>query len=150
MTIRTRVFTSAALAFAMVGLLKAQGDKKIEMKDLPPAVQKAVQEQTKGLTVKGLAKEVEDGKTFYEAETTVNGHAKDFLFDTAGKLVAIEEAIALDAVPAAVKTALEAEGKLISVETVTKGKKMNYEGVVEKNGKKTEILVDASGKKVKD
>jgi len=119
------------------------------MKDLPPAVQKAVQDQTKGLTVKGLAKEVEDGKTFYEAETTVNGHSKDFLFDTTGKLVEIEEEVSLDSVPAAVKTALEAEGKVLLVETVTKGKTVTYEGTVEKNGKKSEIPMDANGKKIK-
>jgi uncharacterized membrane protein YkoI len=168
MTTRTPALTAIAAAIAIAGLVdvhgalgapgarpggsgspEGQAEKKVEMKDLPAVVQKAVQEQTKGLTVKGLAKEVEDGKTFYEAETTVNGHAKDFLFDTAGKLVEIEEEVALDSVPAAVKTALEAEGKIVLVETVTKGKKVTYEGTVEKNGKKSEIALDATGKKIK-
>src|SRR6516165_5311498 len=89
MMIRGRILVSAVAAFAMAAAPRAQSEKKVEMKDLPPAVQKAVQEQTKGLTLKGLASEVEDGKTFYEAETTVNGHAKDFLFDAAGHLVEI-------------------------------------------------------------
>jgi hypothetical protein len=59
-------------------------EKAVKLKDLPPAVQKAVQEQTKGAELKGLAKEVEKGKTFYEAETMVNGRTRDLLFDDAG------------------------------------------------------------------
>ncbi len=149
MTIRNRALAVAVVVLAAAGWLTAQAEQKVQMKDLPPAVQKAVQEHTKGLTVKGFAKEVEDGKTFYEAETTVNGHSKDFLFDTAGKLVEIEEEVSLDSVPAAVKTALEAEGKVLLVETVTKGKTVTYEGTVEKNGKKSEIPMDANGKKIK-
>lgn len=148
MTTRATALMTATAALAIAGFVTAQ-EKKVEMKDLPPAVQKAVHEQTQGLTVKGLAKEVEGGKTFYEAETTANGRAKDFLFDSNGNLVEVEEEIAMDAVPAAVRTALQAEGKLLKVETVTKGKTTTYEGIVEKNGKKSEVAVDANGKKVK-
>ena len=42
-------------------------EKPLKMKDLPSAVQKAVQAQTKGAELKRLSKEVENGKTFYEA-----------------------------------------------------------------------------------
>jgi hypothetical protein len=43
-------------------------EKKIRMKDLPAAVQQAVKAQSAGATVKGFAKETENGKTSYEAE----------------------------------------------------------------------------------
>jgi uncharacterized membrane protein YkoI len=138
---------ATVLALGVTALFAA--DKKIQAKDLPPAVQKAVQEETKGATIKGYAKEVENGKTMYEVETTVNGHSRDLVFDAAGTLVAAEEAIGLDAVPAAVKSALEARGKVLAVETVTKGKTVTYEAQIEKNGKKSEVVVDASGKPVK-
>ena len=59
-------------------------DKPIKMKDVPPAVQKAVHEHTKGAELKGLSKEVENGKTFYEVETVVNGHSRDLLLDKTG------------------------------------------------------------------
>jgi hypothetical protein len=49
-------------------------DQKIKLQDMPPAVQQAAQEQSKGATVRGYAKEVEDGTTSYEAELTVKGH----------------------------------------------------------------------------
>ena len=51
-----------------------------QLKDLPQAVQKAAQqEQANGTTLKGFAKEVEDGETFYEVETAVKGHTRDLL-----------------------------------------------------------------------
>jgi hypothetical protein len=71
------------VAVGLVGL--AAADKKIQMKDLPQPVQKAVQqEEARGVTIVGLATDVETGKTMYEVETTVNGHTRDLLFDAAG------------------------------------------------------------------
>jgi uncharacterized membrane protein YkoI len=147
MTTRTLSIACAVLALGVTALPAA--DKKIQAKDLPPAVQKAVQEETKGATIKGYAKEVENGKTMYEVETTVNGHSRDLLFDATGRLVEAEEAVSLDTVPAAVRTAFEARGKVLTVETVTKGKTVTYEAQVEKNGKKSEVAVDAAGKSMK-
>jgi len=91
------------------------------MLEIPAAVQKAVQEETKGATIKGYTKEVENGKTTYEVETTVNGHTRDLIFDPAGKLLIAEEEVSISAVPAPVKAAFEARGKVLLVETVTKG-----------------------------
>jgi len=137
-----------ALALGVTGLSAA--DKKVQMKDLPAAVQKTVRaEEAKGAKIVGLATEVEGGKTMYEVETTVGGHTRDLLLDAAGRIVETEEETGIDAVPAAVKTALEARGTVGKVETVTKGKTVTYEAVVEKNGKKTEVAVNAAGKPIK-
>jgi len=54
------------------GAAALASERKIAMKDLPPAVQQAIKDQG-GATVRGLAKEVDKGKTLYEAELTVNG-----------------------------------------------------------------------------
>ena len=124
-------------------------DTKVQMKDLPAAVRKTVQaEEAKGAKIVGLAIEVEGGKTLYEVETTVSGHTRDLLLDAAGRIVETEEETSLDAVPAAVKAALEAHGKVGKVETVTKGVRVSYEAVVEKNGKKTAVAVNAAGKAI--
>lgn len=133
------------VAIGLVGL--AAADKKIQMKDLPQPVQKAArQEEAKGAKIVGLASEVEAGKTMYEVETTVNGHTRDLLFDASGKLVETEEETPISAVPAAVKAALEARGKVLKVETLTKGSIVTYEAQVQMNGKKSEVEVDANGK----
>ena len=137
-----------ALTIGIAGLSAA--DKKVQMKDLPAAVQKTVQtEEAKGAKIVGLATEVEGGKTMYEVETTVGGHTRDLLLNAAGAIVETEEETALDAVPAAVRTALEAHGNVGKVETVTKGKTVTFEAVVEKNGKKSEVAVNAAGKSIK-
>ena len=149
MTIRQIALTTM-LAFGMAGVLVTAGaDQKLQMKDLPAAVQKGVTANLKGGTLKGLSKEVEGGKTMYEVETTLDGRARDFLLDTTGNLVEVEDEMAADAVPAAVKAALETHGKIVKVESVTKGNVVTYEGTVEKNGKKSEVAVDGNGKKVK-
>ena len=132
---------SASVVFA--------ADKKVQMKDLPAAVQQAVQAQTKGATLVGLATEREAGKTLYEAETKVNGKTRDLLFDASGRLLEVEEETSIDSVPPAVKTALASRGKLLRLETLTKGTAVTYEAQVEKNGKKSEVELGADGKIVK-
>lgn len=83
------------------------GETSVKMKDLPPAVQKTVQEQTKGAQIKGLSKEVEKGKTTYEVETTVNGKSRDLLIDLSGALVSVEEPVAIGTIPAAARATME-------------------------------------------
>ena len=60
MTLKTIVLSAALLAIS-AGTLAA-ADKKIQAKDLPPAVQKAVQEETKGAQIKGYAKDVQEAR----------------------------------------------------------------------------------------
>jgi uncharacterized membrane protein YkoI len=146
MTIRLATVLTATLALTTATLA---AEAKIQAKDLPPAVQRAVQDATKGATIKGYAREVEGGKTMFEVETTVNGHSRDLLFDASGTLVEIEEAIRLDAVPTAVRTALQARGHVRSVERVTRGNTVTYEATIERNGKKLEIAVAADGARLK-
>jgi uncharacterized membrane protein YkoI len=137
------------LTVAVAGDVVA-AETKIQMKDLPAAAQKTVQqEEAKGAIVKSIVAEREGGKTLYEVETIVGGHTRDVIMDAAGTVVEIEEEVSIDAVPAPVKAALQASGKVIKVETLTKDAKTTYEAQVEKNGKKSEVTVDATGKRIK-
>jgi UDP-N-acetylglucosamine enolpyruvyl transferase len=99
-------------------------EKKVKMTDLPAAVQKTVQEQSTGATLRGLSKEVEKGKTFYEAELTVNGHGKDILVDSAGAVVEVEEEVTLESLPAAARSAIQNaanKGKIVKLESIIHG-----------------------------
>jgi uncharacterized membrane protein YkoI len=128
-------------------------EKKVQLKDLPSAVQRAMTQQTKGAQIKGYELEVENGKTFYEAETVVNGKSRDILFDAAGALVEVEEETTLDSIPAPAKAALEkaaAGGKITKVETVTSGGRVNYEAAITKGMKRSEFAVGADGSVVKE
>jgi uncharacterized membrane protein YkoI len=128
-----------------VTLLAGAAEMKLKLADLPAAVQKTVQEQTKNAELKGLSKEVENGKTFYEIETIANGKSRDLLVNPSGRIVELEEATTFESVPAAVKAALTQKGKILKIETVTRGSAVTYEAVVSKNGKKSEVAVEADG-----
>jgi uncharacterized membrane protein YkoI len=143
---------------ALPALLLASGvsaaEKRVKMESLPPAVQKTVQEQAKGATIRGLTKETEDGKTFYEAELKINGHNKDLLIDPAGSVVEIEEEVALASLPAAVKDAIQkhaAKGRIALVESVSKnGSLVAYEAKIKTAGKTSEVRVNPDGSPAKE
>ena len=144
-----RMLASAALTLAVAASAVAT-QPAILVKDLPPAVQKAVRDQeSKGATIKKISAEKEHGKTVYEVETIVDGHTRDLIVDGTGRIVESEEAISIDAVPAPVRTALQAAGRILTLETVTKGARVTYKAQIEKNGKKSEIVLDAAGKRTK-
>jgi uncharacterized membrane protein YkoI len=140
----TLIATLATVSFAQ------EKEKKIQRADLPPAVEKTVVAQTQGATIKGFSQEKENGQILYEAETTVNGHSKDITIDANGAVVEIEEQVALDSLPAAVKAGLQSKagaGTILKIESLTKnGKVVAYEAKVEAAGKKKEIQVGPDGK----
>ncbi len=148
-----RKLTSMSALIAL-SLGAAFAEKKLTLKDLPPAVQTAIQAELKGGEIKSIGKETEHGVTQYEVETMLNGKHRDFDVDTKGKLLEVEEETTIDSVPAAAKAAIlkkVADGKLGMVDTVMRGSETLYEAeYTAKNGKKHEILVKADGTETKD
>src|SRR5580658_2151948 len=127
----------------------------LTMKDLPPAVQKTAQEQSKGAEIKNISKETEEGKTHYEIETMVNGKHRDLEIDTKGVVTEIEEEIDVATVPPAARAAIGKKavgGRVVMVEAVTSGGALvAYEGeYIDKNGRKREVRVKPDGTEVKD
>jgi hypothetical protein len=125
-------------------------ERRISRSQLPPAVEATVAAQSKGAKVRGFSEEKENGETCYEAELQVNGHSKDVLIDAQGNIVEVEEEVALDSLPAAVREGLQnaaAGGRLGKVESVTRhGTLVAYEARVLTKGKSTEIQVGPDGK----
>lgn len=144
---RNFMVAGIVLAFAVVALAQ---EKKIQRADLPPAVEKTVAAQSNGATIKGFSQETENGQTLYEAEMMVDGHSKDVSIDTKGNVVEVEEQVALDSLPTAVKSGLQAkvtDGKIVKVESITKHHKVvAYEAKVQSGMKKSEIQVGPDGK----
>jgi len=147
------MIVTVACTFALAGAAFGQSsEKRIKMADLPPAVQKTVQEQSKCATIKGYSTEVEHGKRLYEVELTVNGHGKDISMDEQGNILEVEDEVAFDALPAAVKDGLMKEagtGTITKVEALTKGGKLvAYEAGVKTGTKHSEVQVGPDGKKL--
>jgi hypothetical protein len=141
-----------ALLFCATGLsatTKAE-DIKIKRSDLPPAVEATVSAQSVSASVRGFSVERENGKTFYEAAMTVNGHSKDILINSKGEIVEVEEEVAIAELTRDVKNGLldkAGNAKIVKVESVTKkGQLVAYEAQVVKGAKKSEIQVGPEGK----
>ena len=153
--LRMQNILTTLFVICVFGLLVAYGqgsEKKVKMSDLPAPVQNTVREQSKGATIRGFAQETENGKTSYEVEMKVKGHNKDVLIDSSGAVVAVEEQVALNALPPAVKAELvrkAGKGKILIVESITKNDVLvEYEAQVSRAGKKSGIKVGADGKSV--
>jgi uncharacterized membrane protein YkoI len=124
-------------------------EKAITMKDLPAAVLRTVQEQSKGAIILGLSKEVEGGKTVYEVKMRANGHGKDVTIDAAGAVTEIEEEVPLESIPGAARAAIEkaaGSGQVTKVETVSAGNQTAYEAHLRRDGKRSEVKVSADGR----
>lgn len=147
--IKTVVFAMFVLPFFFAPSAPAQ-EKHLKKSDLPAAVQKTADEQSKGATVRGYSSETEDGKLMYEVSLTINGHSKDVGIAPDGTVVEVEEQVALDKLPAAVRDALKKKagaGTITKVESLTKkGTLVAYEAQVNTAGKKTEVQVGPAGK----
>lgn len=143
------LLVAASLA---VTVLAQETEKRVTMKELPAAVQATVKEQSKGAKLRGLAMETENGKTYYEAELMIKGRSKDVTIDPDGKVVTIEEQVALSALPAVAKAEiLKQAGKrrIGLVESVTENNVLAYyEAHIKSGGKTIEVKVTPEGKLV--
>ena len=130
----------------------ALAETKIDRSKLPPAVEKTVQEQSQGATIKGFSKETENGVLEYEAEMMVDGHSRDIAIAKDGTLLEVEEEVALNSLPDSVQKALATKAggaKITKVESLTKkGKLVAYEAATLKGTKKGEIQVGPNGEKL--
>ena len=142
-----RIVAGVAIA-VVVAAAAVASEKSVKKQDLPAAVQKAMEAETKGATIKGYAKETENGKVSYEVETVAAGRARDVSFDPAGKLLVVEEEVALDSIPAAARAGIEkaaGAGHVGLVEKVTEEGAVKYEAHVRRGAKKSEVVVNPDG-----
>jgi hypothetical protein len=149
-----KVAVLAALALA-TSVPSSAREQRVKIDDLPAAVKQTVLEVSKGVKLRELTREVENGETFYEAELDVNGRTRDVIMDASGTVVLIEEEVDWNLVPAAVRATIEtaAEGrKILFVETLTRNDKIEaYEAHVRKWWwREMEIKVDPEGRLVEE
>ena len=147
----SRRWVAVAAVLTMYCVVSAWGqEKKLKKSDLPAAVRKTADEQSKGATVRGYSKETEDGKLEYEVQLTVNGHGKDITIDPQGKVMEIEEEVDIKTLPAEVRAGLEKQaGKAAvgKVESLTKrGTLVAYEAQVREGKKRSVIQGGPDGK----
>jgi uncharacterized membrane protein YkoI len=152
MNLHTKVtIASVVVVLASFSVVQAQ-EKKLKREQLPPAVEKTVATESQGATINGFATEVEKGKRLYEVELTVDGRSKDISMDKRGRVVEVEEEVAIDSLPTAVQEGLRkaaGAGTIGKIESLTKnGKLVAYEAHVKTGTKRSEIQVGSNGEKL--
>ena len=147
--IRHRTALVAFAGLSMLAVPALAGEEKLRRGDLPSAVRKAVDRKFPEAKFRGAAKEVEDGKTTYEVEMTIEGRAVDAILSPEGKILEVEREVPAAKLPAAVAKALAAKypgAKIEKAETITKGEDgpVRYEVAI----KGTEVVLTPEGRVV--
>src|SRR6266700_2439990 len=108
-TMTSKVGMTITMLLAGVSSMVIAQEKKLDRSQLPPAVEKTVQAQSQGATIRGFSTDREGGKRVYEVQMTVDGHTKDVEIAADGTLNEIEEEVLFDSLAGEVKAALHAE-----------------------------------------
>ncbi|MBI3405841.1 MAG: PepSY-like domain-containing protein [Acidobacteria bacterium] len=142
--------TTAALAILMLASGASAQEKKVTKSEVPAPVLAAFAKMFPKSQAIAYAQEKEAGKTFYEVESKEGTIHRDVTFEPDGKLVVVEEEVAVKDLPAGVRAAFEKEkGKLGVAEKLTRGTTIEYEGHFTDGKKEYEVVTDAAGKVLK-
>ena len=149
-----RLINLKKLTLMAVGLLLASfpafaQESKIKEKDVPQAVLAAFKSAYPNATIRGLAKEKEKGKLFYEIESKDGATMRDLLYNPDGTVAEIEETVAATELPAEAQQIIKSKypkGVVSRAEKVTKGNTIKYEVSIRNGKKRTGLAFDADGK----
>jgi hypothetical protein len=145
---------ASLIALCALAVGAQESEKPVKMKNVPQPVQATVVEQSKGATVKSLAKETDDGKTYYELSLIVNGRNRDVLIDPDGKVVEVEDAVSLDSLPELARAEIRKQAgnrKIVLVESITKeGAVVAYEAHTKRGWRTSEVKVTPAGQLIQD
>jgi uncharacterized membrane protein YkoI len=117
---------------------------------LPAPITAAFKKAYPAATIRGTAKETEDGKTVYEVESLDNGKARDLMYNADGTVISIEEEMNAADLPAPVTAALTKlypKATITVAEKVTEGKTIEYELTL-KGAPKSSVAFFPDGKLV--
>ncbi len=141
-----------AMAVSLLAIAAAAQEKKITAKDVPAAVISAFKTAYPNATIRGYAREKENGKVFYEIESREGTTTRDVLYNPEGTVAEIEESIAATDLPVEVQQALKEKfpkAVVTKAEKTTAGDKVSYEIVARQGKKRLTIEIDSSGKVLK-
>ena len=148
----TRTFSRiglVAIAVSLFALSVVAQEKKIMAKDVPAAVTTAFKNAYPNATIRGYAREKENGKVYYEIESREGTMTRDVLYNPDGTVAEIEESVAATDLPAEVQQAIKEKhpkAVIVRAEKTTAGDKVSYEVVARQGQKRITMEVDPSGK----
>ncbi len=138
--------------FTLATVARSQ-EKRISKNEVPTAVLSAFQQAHPEAKVKGYAREVEEGKTYYEIESMNGKSSLDVLYLADGTVAEVEEGVAAADLPAPVREALSTKYpklKIVKAEKTTRGDAVTFELQITSGKARTGLVVDPSGRIVKE
>lgn len=81
---------SIAVLASLVAGKRDKGESNTQLAEVPAVVRAAIKKATKGVKVKEIEKETDDGKTVYEVEVSKNRVEIELVFNENGSLVAFD------------------------------------------------------------
>lgn len=138
---------SISLALAVFGA--EEKEETVSWSQVPAAARQTIKAHAPETAIKKIEKDTEAGKVSYEFQIIQDGKKSEITVAADGKLLTVEDEVALADVPAAVRQTIQAQatgGKLGTLEKVTEDGETTFEAKVEKDGKKLEITMAPDGK----
>jgi uncharacterized membrane protein YkoI len=136
----------------LVSLTTAAQERKLKEKDVPAAVISAFKSAYPNATIRGYAKETENGKVFYEIESTDGATIRDISYNSDGTVASLEETIQVTDLPADAQRLIQTKYPRATVkraEKVTEGEKVEYEVSARQGKKAISLVFDNNGKLLK-
>src|SRR6266404_7132802 len=122
---------------------------KISEKDVPPAVITAFKSAYPQATIRGYAREKENGKVFYEVESKEGNTTRDILYNRDGSVQEVEKSIPATDLPAAAQATIHSrypKAVITLAEKVTIGDKIGYEVSAKQGKRRISLEFNAAGK----
>jgi Putative beta-lactamase-inhibitor-like, PepSY-like len=123
-------------------------ERQVKRKNVPIAVLNAFKVAYPNATIKGYAREREDGKTFYEIESVEGAVGRDVLYNPDGTVAEVEETIALNDLPTAIQEAIHTKyprAVIVKAEKTVQGDTISYEVIGKQGRKRFELEFDTDG-----
>jgi uncharacterized membrane protein YkoI len=122
--------------------------KEVKLEDVPPAAQAVIQSHTSGGTIEKITRKKEEGKHYYKVKYKKDGRESKLEVDEDGKVLKMEEILAMKDLPPAVQKTVKAKsagGKIEELELETEDGKTFYEIEFKKDGKEHKLKVAKDG-----
>jgi uncharacterized membrane protein YkoI len=149
------IFKRAALltvGFLLLSVAASAQESKISEKDMPQPVLAAFKSAYPNATVRGYARERENGKLFYEIESTDGATMRDISYHPDGTVAEIEETVAATDLPAEAQKVIQTKyprAVVTKAEKTTAGDKISYEVSAKRGKQRISLAFDAEGKLLK-
>jgi uncharacterized membrane protein YkoI len=143
-----RRITPALVAITLAVVSASSQEKKIGEKSVPAAVIKAFKASFPTATIKGFAREKENGKVFYEIESKDGETTRDVLYKPDGSVAEIEETVTASDLPSAIQDMIRtkyAAAVITKAEKTMQGETVTYEVVIKKGKRRITLEFDANG-----